>query len=366
MNERVLQLRVGFLVLATLLIAGILLVLFNEPGALLPVLAPGGKYTVRVRFTQAPNVAENTPVRKSGILIGRVSEVDLLDEGGVVVTARIDGNRRLRHNEVFRVVNDLLGDAVVDVVPSGDPAAPDTFIEGGETLNGEVIPSPVQVLQNLDQKLSKVIDSVSNAGQSLAVASNDLGEAARHVTDLLERNKDKMEDALIQAQSTLQAVEKAADSARQLLGDEQTQKDLKEAMARLPDIVVGVHETIQNMRGTMALVDRNLQNVERFTQALGNEEMIERLNRGTKSLESLLSDMAQFSGALNDESGSLGKFVHDRELYDHLNRAAQNIDQLTRQLKPIVADVRVFTDKIARHPSELGVRGALQRSPGIK
>ncbi len=36
------------------------------------------------------------------------------------------------------------------------------------------------------------------------------------------------------------------------------------------------------------------------------------------------------------------------------------------QLKPILDDARVFSDKIARHPETLGVRGALQRNPGIK
>ena len=35
-------------------------------------------------------------------------------------------------------------------------------------------------------------------------------------------------------------------------------------------------------------------------------------------------------------------------------------------LPPIVNDARVFTDKIARHPEVLGVRGAIKKSPGIK
>jgi phospholipid/cholesterol/gamma-HCH transport system substrate-binding protein len=58
--------------------------------------------------------------------------------------------------------------------------------------------------------------------------------------------------------------------------------------------------------------------------------------------------------------------MKDRQLYDNLSQAAENVNCLTRQLRPVVNDVRVFTDKIARHPEQLGVRGALQRSPGIK
>ena len=43
-----------------------------------------------------------------------------------------------------------------------------------------------------------------------------------------------------------------------------------------------------------------------------------------------------------------------------------NVRKLTQELRPIVDDVRVFTDKIARHPEQLGVRGALDRRPGLK
>ena len=67
-----------------------------------------------------------------------------------------------------------------------------------------------------------------------------------------------------------------------------------------------------------------------------------------------------------DPNGSLALLLHDRQLYDHLNRAVTNVDEITRKFKPIVSDLRVFTDKIARHPEKLGVRGAIERSPGIK
>jgi hypothetical protein len=38
----------------------------------------------------------------------------------------------------------------------------------------------------------------------------------------------------------------------------------------------------------------------------------------------------------------------------------------SRAKSTIVDDVRVFTDKIARHPEQLGVRGAIDRRPGLK
>ncbi len=67
MDERVMQFRVGVMFLATLIIAAILLVMFGK----LPSLT-GRHYTIQIRFRYAPGVTSDTPVRKSGVLIGRV------------------------------------------------------------------------------------------------------------------------------------------------------------------------------------------------------------------------------------------------------------------------------------------------------
>ena len=91
--------------------------------------------------------------------------------------------------------------------------------------------------------------------------------------------------------------------------------------------------------------------------------MVEDIGLSVTNLNEMLSQMAQFSAALNDRQGSLGKLVYDRELYDRLRRASNNIENASRRLGPIMEDVRIFTDKIARDPRQLGVKGALDRRP---
>ena len=85
MNERVMQFRVGVVVLATAIIAGILIVLFGY----LPSLVQA-TYPLKMSFSDARGVAYGTPVRKNGILVCRVSRVTLDERGGVNVVAQID------------------------------------------------------------------------------------------------------------------------------------------------------------------------------------------------------------------------------------------------------------------------------------
>ena len=76
--------------------------------------------------------------------------------------------------------------------------------------------------------------------------------------------------------------------------------------------------------------------------------------------------VSDFGRKLNSGEGTFGQLMRSPDLYQHLNSAANNIEQSTCELKPIIADARVFSDKIARHPELLGVRGAIQKSSGTK
>ncbi len=71
MNERQMQFRVGVVVFATMIIGGLLATL---SGPLTTSWLPWGRrsYVVGIKVDKAPGVDQNTPVRKNGILIGRV------------------------------------------------------------------------------------------------------------------------------------------------------------------------------------------------------------------------------------------------------------------------------------------------------
>src|ERR1700722_546774 len=109
---------------------------------------------------------------------------------------------------------------------------------------------------------------------------------------------------------------------------------------------------IVDMRAAVVAANRNLSNLERFTQPLGDrgEELIMKVDRSVGRLDELLQQFVLFSQALNRKEGTLGQLVNNPDLYQHINAAACNIEQLTRQMRPIVNDVRVFVSKLAEHP----------------
>jgi phospholipid/cholesterol/gamma-HCH transport system substrate-binding protein len=397
MDDRVVKFRVGVMVLATLIIAGILVLLFGDARGLVR-----GSYTIHIHFADAPGVTDGTPVRKSGILIGRVTKVEFAKQGGVIVDAKIDGNVKLYRNEVPQVSGSLLGgDVVIQFVrrngtspaapASGAQHAPDwnsapakeirtaqvdeksgksptkstapenQEVQSGEFIEGTVAPNAFQVISNLENELGTAVSTLSAAG-------NEVGKVASNINKLLEANDEQINRIVGKTEETLDSFQRALGNVEDVFGDEKVRDNIKQMLKDMPDLLTDTRTTVNTIRTTVESVDRNLRNLEGVTGPLGErgEGMVTRIDQTISRLDDLLGEFSDFGRKLNQGEGSLGKLMRDPELYQHLNGAACNIEKLTRDLKPILSDVRVFSDKISRHPELLGVRGAIQNSPGIK
>jgi phospholipid/cholesterol/gamma-HCH transport system substrate-binding protein len=150
MDDRVLRLRVGVVVLAAALITAFLVARFGDlplPGA--------GTYTVYVRFPRAPGVTQGTPVRISGVQIGRVTSVELLQPTGARVIAEIDSNRQILDSYTCWITSaTVLGDSVLEFVPPDPiPAGSRPIEDRTEIINGRVAANPLEVLTTLEPNL---------------------------------------------------------------------------------------------------------------------------------------------------------------------------------------------------------------------
>jgi phospholipid/cholesterol/gamma-HCH transport system substrate-binding protein len=401
MDERVVKFRVGVMVISTLLLAGILVMLFSDSGSLVR-----GHYVIYIHFDEAPGVTDGTPIRKSGILIGRVTGVEFAPQGGVDVTAEIRDDVRIRTDEVPQVSGSLLGgDVVIQFVKqarpptvvapstappaeSGDPSSTvppeartgqggqtppakaagattpkkqEEYIRPGDLIIGTVAPSPVQVITNLEGKMAQAVDSLTNAG-------TEVGKVAASINKLIEGNEEQFNNIIKNTETTLSSLQRALDNVDDVIGKPEVRESLRQTIDALPQVLSDMRSAMNTVRTTVESVDRNMRNLEGFTGPLGErgEQIVVRVDRTVARLDDLLGELSDFGRKLNSGEGSLGRIMRDPDLYQNLNRAAQNIAQLTCELRPVVADARVFADKIARHPELLGVRGAIQRSPGTK
>jgi phospholipid/cholesterol/gamma-HCH transport system substrate-binding protein len=394
MDERVYRFRLGVVVAAA---AAILVLLIMLMGDLPRPLT--SRYDIYVNFPNAPGVSVGTPVRKSGITIGRVKDVQFLPDGeGVQLTLQIDGNRRVYEDEKCRITTaSLLGDAVVEfykqvtpapaINPKARPAAtnlgvgnfrlvahlqpvPTAPIERrpipeGEILQGEVASTPADVLVNLEDDMVRALRSIEAAGNKVNALADNFNLVVGENQDSIPRILRKVERDLDDFQQTMTAM-------RGMFGDEELRQRLKSSLQDLPEAITDARETMGQMRKSFEgferiaqRADRNLENLEKFTAPLGERgpAIAANIESSIAKVDALFEQLVEFGERLNSNEGTLGRLLDDQELYDRLSRTLLNAEDLTRNMRPVVDNLKVFSSKIASDPRQLGVKGALDRRP---
>lgn len=392
MDDRVYRFRLGVVVAAA---AAILVLLIMLMGDLPRPLS--SRYEIFVNVPNAPGVSIGTPVRKSGITIGRVKDVQFLENGeGVQLTLQIDGNRRIYDDEVARInTASLLGDAIVEfyrprhprdpAAESGDqtsvdPATGETFVNfqpgvqpppgrrpigAGETLQGEVATTPTDVVVNLEEDMRQALRSIDVAGRKVQALAENFNVVIGENQDTIPRILQKTEQSLDEFELTMT-------SMRDIFGDEVLRERIKSSLELFPEAIEDARITMEQMRESFEgfervteRADRNLENLERFTGPLGERgpAIAANIDSSIAKIDALFEQLVEFSERLNAREGTIGRLLDDDEIYERLARTIINVEDITRRIRPVIDNFTVASDKIARDPGILGVRGALDKRP---
>lgn len=343
------------MVLAALLIGGILVVMFGK----IPTFGVGN-YNVNIRFSDAPGVTANTPVRRSGIRVGRVESVEFDDQRQVIVKLKLNDDFQIRRDEGVKIVTSLLGDAELQVIPLPQAPPNPTFYQPNETLQGQVANNPLNVLANLEGQVSETV-------VSLGRASDEIAKLAGTVNTSLETNRGKFDSIVNNTDQALAGINKAVSSLQGVLGDPQATENFRRSLKEIPELITSTKNAIDGLERAMVGIDRNVRNLEGITEPLGKRgpEIVANMDQSIARVNATLAEVERFSRQLNSNQGTVGQLLNNPELYQQLNEAASNINDVSQRLKPIVEDARVLMDRGARNPG-IFLRDAMQPGAGTK
>ncbi len=390
MDENKLRFGVGVLVIASIGTAIILTFLF---GAFPAVLAR--EYSLNVRFPSAEGVSTNTPVLRDGVKIGRVSNIELLPEGGVLLTLSMDQNQQLSHRYVPRigVGSFITGEAKLEFVRAdqeqltrvyeGQTEILEEAYEDGEFLSyGDKASDPFSILFGLEDEMRDTMLSVRSAGQAVAQASGRVDQLGSEFQQVIRGSEINVEGVVNQASQTLEEFQLAIQDVRRLINDpaigqtteslpeileeakaslqlaQESFRSLAEAGDRFEEVGASANRVAEN-------AEKVVINVERFTRPFGDqgEQIAGQALTTLENLDRTLVQVEAFGRLLNQNDGTVRRLLEDEDLYWSVRRTIENVEQATARIRPILDDVRVFSDKIARDPRQLGVRGALNNTP---
>lgn len=259
----------------------------------------GSANVVRIQFDNVSGLKRASPVRISGVNVGKVEKIEFMDVGKVLVVASLPPKIRPRLDASAKIVSvTLVGDYAVDFDPgrSGEILLPGKIILGTQDLG----------LSGKAAVLAERADSILLGAQGI----------------VNERTADQLRTTLTALEGTL----KAAQRTMQIYSnpDQGPTAELTKTMSAFRQLSTRLDSTLASpafSRRTDSIT-ANLAAMTSQFAATGER------------LDSLLAGM-------NRGQGTLGKFVTDSGLY-------YDIRELTQGMKKLL-------DELAKHPGKVPV-----------
>ena len=148
----------------------------------------------------------------------------------------------------------------------------------------------MRVVADLKDDLTRTMSTVDTAGQQLNTTLS-------RINNLLGKNEDNINNIITSAHETLQLLKKTLQNTDNIIGDPATQRQFREAIAKLPDVIAKATSTAESLNAVLATVQRNSKNLEGLTEPLGQHgpALVERLDQGTLKLSQAMDEMLRFS-----------------------------------------------------------------------
>jgi phospholipid/cholesterol/gamma-HCH transport system substrate-binding protein len=241
----------------------------------------------KVQFRDAGNLKTSSPVRISGVPIGRVEHIELIDVGKVLVFISLPERITPKVDATAKVVAvGFVGDAAVEFNP-GDAPVP-------LSKDRVVIGSQSPGLADKAQELGDRADSILLGAQEI----------------VNRRTAEQLRSTLTALEATLRATQRTM----QVYGD-------------------SAHGPTAELTRTMASF-RQLST--RLDSTLGNPALARTLSRTdtlTGNLSAMTARLDTLLAAVNRGKGTLGKFATDSGLYYDMRDLSQSMKALLDELK---------------------------------
>ncbi|MBI1347677.1 MCE family protein [bacterium] len=359
MSEARLQFSVGLMVLVALSIGTALVIRFGDLQKDLKE-----HYVIHVQLETAGGLYPSAPVLMNGLSIGHVREIRFATDHGVLATIEIRKEIPIRSDSLPIVSRSLLGETVIEFVPG----VSEDVLQAEAHIAGQGAADPLAALQRLEGRAGQVLDA-------LVATSQEWQKVGQNVNGLMDTNRgnlnvviERAAESLHQFSQTMMAANEMIGEANKVLGDPRSQMALKQTLDGLPGLVEETRLTIASTRIAVESMNRNFVNLSQVTEPVGQRGpvMVAKLESSLANLDGLLNELNRVAQAVNQPNGTINKLASDPSLYDNLDRSAQSMAVLLKNLEPVLRDMREFSDKVARNPELLGVGGAFRPSSGLR
>lgn len=255
-------------------------------------------------YPDVEGLVKSASIQINGVVVGRVSGIQLAGEKGVKLTLAINKKINLPQGTVCSIASpDLLGAKIIKVVPGtgagilASGAELPASVEGGvmEKVSGELSPRLAELKVTI-ASFNKTLDNVN------AVLGAD--------------NQKAITAAIASLQGTAHNLELLT-------------RTISAESGEIKDVIHNANSVTANLAKNNDTVQRIFANVSNITRQMANAPI-------QKTLTELHKTAAELQGVMdkiNNNQGSLGMLINNKEVYNNLNSTLKSLNSLTDDLK---------------------------------
>lgn len=249
-----------------------------------------------VKYQNVEGLAIAAPVTINGLTVGKVQDIRFANEkGSLVVKFSVEKDFDFSKNSIVRIYSaGLIGGKSLGIFPQYDSA---NIAKSGDTLIGDVedgmLTAVTKALGPLENKVNNTLATVD----TLLFNMNDIID---------DKTRDNLKEAIHNLNKTLKSFSGVSSNLDQLL-DKNSNK---------------IDNTISNL-------DRTASNLGRLTDSLAQLET----GKLVSDIQNVIDKMNGIVEGVDRGEGSMGKLLKDDQLYENLEGASRQLEQLLQDVK---------------------------------
>lgn len=253
--------------------------------------------TYYVKYDNVAGLAPSAPVTVNGMQVGKVKDVFLSSSRGgkIIVEFTIDKEFHFSKSSLVKIYSSgFIGGNNLGVIP--DYSSND-LAKSGDTLKGEL---QTGIMDGLLEKFTPIEKSILSTLKKLDTVLTDVDE----IMD--EKTKENLRQSISNLNQTVSSFNGIASKMNTLLSDNEAELD-----------------------NTFANLDKTTANFAKFSDSLAAMDT----GKMMADLQSTIEKFNNIATQIEKGEGSMGKLLKDEKLYNNLEGASKQLEQLLEDMK---------------------------------
>ncbi len=251
--------------------------------------------TFFVKFDNVEGLSKASPVTISGLTVGKIISIDFLEgTSDLLVEFNIVDDLQFSNKSIVRIYSaGFIGGKSLGVFPdyTGTPA------KSGDTLAGEVEKGMLEGLTDQLEPLQEQVNTTLSSLDTVLVAFNQV---------LNPRTQANLEETLARLNTT--------------------SKHFSSISQNMDGLLIDNREKLNGTISNFEVTSRNFAKLSDSLSQINVGEMVGKMEEVTEKLNSIVA-------SIDNGEGSVGKLLKDDQLYENLEGASKQMEELLQDLK---------------------------------